>query len=346
MKMNKLFALLMISSLWIMSCGKPHDPESLVPPDISGGYSVLTKFITPGTAQDVLKKDSLVYIAQGEGGLMIVNAVDPFDLELVSITTDNVRGYSTRIAMKDSAVYLAAGSFGVTVLDVSDPYLPEVTVSNYGTKPAKGIHLFGDFMFTATSELGVRISDLQFPTQPDQLGGVTTIGYGYGSANTADSALLLVACGEMGISVFDISDFGEGWGPYPLAGWCDTPGNAEAVAVSDEGSIAFLACGNSGLQIIDFSDTTNYHIVGSFNYSGYAKALVYQNQKIYLAARRGGLQIIDVADVTQPKLIGQISMEGAFGLYVEKRDNWEDIYVADEFEGLIVVTSEPRIGNK
>jgi hypothetical protein len=226
------------------------------------------------------------------------------------------------------------------VLDISDPYFPTVTVSNYGTKPAKGLHVLGNFLFTATSELGVRISDIHFPTQPDQLGGLTTIGYGYGSANTSDSAYLLVACGEMGLSVFDISDFGEGWGPYPLAGWCDTPGNAEAVAVSDVASIAFMACGNSGLQIIDFSDTTNYHIVGSFNYSGYAKALVYSDQKIYMAARKGGLQIIDVADLTQPKLIGKVDMEGAYGLFVEDRNGWVDIFVADEVEGLIVVTSE------
>ncbi|MBE0637146.1 MAG: hypothetical protein IH598_01330 [Bacteroidales bacterium] len=340
--MNKLVALLVISSLWFMSCGKPHDPESIISPDISGGYSIVSKFTTPGTAQDVIKKDTLIFIAQGEGGLMIVNYANPNSPQTVSITTDNVRGYSTRIAMKDSAVYLAAGSFGVTVLDISNPYFPSVSFSNYGTKPARGLHIMGDFLLTATSELGVQISDISFPTQPDNLGRVTTIGYSYGSANTADSAYLLVACGEMGLSVIDISDIGGGL--YPLVGWCDTPGNAEAVAVSDVGSIAFLACGNSGLQIVDFSDTTNIHIVGSFYHSGYAKALVYKDQKIFLAARKGGLQVIDVADVTMPKLIGKVDSEGAYGLDVHKRDQWYDVYIADEEEGLLVITSEMPVG--
>jgi hypothetical protein len=95
-----------------------------------------------------------------------------------------------------------------------------------------------------------------------------------------------------------------------------------------------MACGNSGLQIIDYSDTANIYISGSFYNSGYAKSLIYKDNKIYLAARRGGLQIINVSNVSNPTLIGKVNTDGALGLFLEE----PYIYVADELQGLLIVS--------
>ncbi len=48
----------------------------------------------------------------------------------------------------------------------------------------------------------------------------------------------------------------------------------------------------------------------------------------------GGLQIIDVSDFTNPKLIGVVDTEFALGLDMDD----EFIYVADEDEGLIIIS--------
>jgi hypothetical protein len=317
-----------------MGCGKPTDPESLKPDDISGGYKIVKRFPTPGYAQDVLKKDSLLYIAQGEGGLLIVSIVDPENPQTVSVTTEGVRGYSSKIAMKDSAVYLAAGTFGVTIINVGDPVLPIVTVSNLNMKPARDFHVFGNYMFTAISEQGVSIADISYPTQPDIRGGISTSGYAYALTTSDDSNYLFVACGEMGLSIFNISDFQEGFGIYPQVGWCDTPGYAEAVTVVDNESIAFLACGTSGLQIIDYSDTSNIYIAGSYDSIGYAKDLMYKDHRIYMTMETYGLQIIDVSDITKPYLIGMVQTQYALGLDMDEKY----IYLADEVEGLIIVS--------
>lgn len=328
--MFKLFVLLS-GLFFLISCGKPTDPSSLNPVG-DGGYKIVSRFLTTGFAQDVVKKGNLAYIAQGEGGLMIVNVIDPKNPQAVSTTTKGVRGYSNKIAMKDSAVYLAAGSFGVTVLNVIDPNTPLVTDANSSIKPAKNFHILGDYLFTAISELGVKMAKISNPTYPDPMGIIKTSGYAQGITITADSNYLLAACGEMGLSIFNISNFKEG--TYSIVGWVDTPGYAEAVTILDNESIAFLACGTAGLQIIDFSDTSNIHIVGSFDSGGYAKELLYKNQKIFMTAERGGLQIIDVADVTNPGLLGLVEMEYALGLGIDE----EYIYVADEIEGLIIVS--------
>jgi len=336
MKMFKLFIVLLSGLFFLMGCGKPNEAESLKPDneDNTGGYSIITKFATSGYAQDVVKKDSLLYIAQGEGGLIIVNVSDPQNPQTVSIISEGVRGYSTKIAMYDSVVYLAASSFGVTVLNVANPVEPVVTVANLSMKPAKNLHVMGDYLFTAISEQGVNISEISYPTQPESRSDIPTSGYARGSTTTADSNYLLVACGEMGLSIFDISDFQQGYGNYPRVGWCDTPGYAEAITILDDESLAFMACGTAGLQIVDYSDTSDVYIVGSFDYGGYAKELMYKNQRIYLTVELNGLQIIDVAEVTNPKLIGSLDTEFALGLDMDEKY----VYVADEVEGLIIIS--------
>jgi hypothetical protein len=332
MKIYKLF-LVLLSGLLLLSCGKPTNPESILPDDLSGGYKIVKVFPTFGFAQDVVKKDSLLYIAQGQGGLMIVSVADPENPKTISSSTDEARGYSTKVAVKDSVAYLAAGTFGITVIDAADPYLPVVTVSNLNMKPSREIHIMGNYMFTAISEQGIKIAEISYPSEPDVRGGIGTTGYAFGLTTTADSNSLMAACGEMGLSIFDISDFQEGFGIYRRMGWCDTPGSAEAIALSETNSIAFLACGTAGLQIIDYSDTTNIHIVGSFDYGGYAKDLIFRNNKVYMSSELSGLQIIDVSDVTKPSLLGIVDTE--YGLGIDADDSY--IYMTDEVEGLIVI---------
>ncbi len=334
MKKFELFVLLFIGLNLLWSCGKPTTPETVVPPDISGGYKIVNKYVTSGYAQDVLKKDNLLYVAQGEGGLEIVDVAEIENPETVSIATDGVRGYSTKVAMYDTVVYLAAGSFGVTVIDVANPSEPIVTAANTSMKPAKNMHIMGIYLFTAVSELGVKIADISYPTVPNPKGDISTSGYAQGMTTTSDSALLLVACGEMGLSVYDISDFQEGYGIYPRIGWCDTPGKAENIIIKEDESIAFMACGTAGLQIIDYADTNNVHIIGSFDGGGYAKDLLYRNQKIYQTVELGGLQIIDVSDYSNPTIIGVVDTEFSLGLEMDE----DYIYVADEIEGLIIIS--------
>jgi hypothetical protein len=334
MKMNRLFVILLSGLFLLNSCGKPTIPETVTKEDISGGYKIVNRIVTTGFAQDVVMKDNLAYIAQGEVGLMIINVADPKNPETLSVTSDDVRGYSGKIAMKDSVVYIAAGSFGVTVLNVSNPVEPVVTASNLSIKPAKNLYVMGDFLFTPISEQGLKVSDISYPTQPDIRGNTKTPGYAHDITITSDTNYMLVACGELGLSMFDITNFQNGFGEYALVGVGVTPGYAEAVTVLDEKSLALMACGTAGLQIVDYSDTTNVHIIGSFDGPGYAKELIYQNQKVYMTAEEGGLQIINVADPTKPTLIGLVELDYALG--IDADDDY--IYVADEDEGLVIVS--------
>jgi hypothetical protein len=328
---NKLLHLFLIFMLFGLGCAKPTDPISLEPD--SGGYTIVGRYETQGFAQDVLKKGNLAYITQGEGGLLIVDMSNPVSPVAISITTEDVRGYSTKILMKDSAVYIAAGSFGVTVVNVANPLHPVVTASNTSMKPAKNLHILGDYLFTAISETGVKIANISEVLYPDPRASIQTTGYAMGVCTSLDSNLLLVACGEMGLQVFDISTFSEGFGTYPFVGNCDTKGYAEAITLSNTSPIAFMACGTAGLQIVNFADTNHIFVAGSYSTGGYAKDLIYENGKVFITTEGSGLQIIDVSDVSNPVLIGVVKTSFALGIDIDP----SYIYVADEDEGLIII---------
>lgn len=323
--------LLFANLLLLFGCGKPNDPEV---PVVLSDYKIVKKLATPGFAQDLVMKDSLLYISQGEGGLLIVNIASPEQPIILSQLTEDVRGYSSKICIKDSMVYLSAGSFGVTVINVADVLNPFVTVSNLNMKPAKNVFISGNYLLTAISEQGIAIAELSYPEQPDIRGSLSTAGYSTGLTTSADTTKLFVACGEMGLAILDISDFQDGYPETIFLGGCDTPGYAEDVVLDETRSLAFIASGTAGLQIIDYSDTTDVHIIGSFSQGGYAKELIYNDQKIYMTAEKSGLFVIDVSVAANPKLSGSIDTEFAQGITMDN----QYIYIADEVEGLIVVS--------
>lgn len=328
---SRLFIPLLFS-LFALRCAHPNDPESLHPS--SGGYYVVSRLQTPGFAQSVVVSDTVAYLAQGEGGVMIVSIADPSRPSILAIVEDEVRGYSYRLALRDSIVYVAAGDFGVNVINAVDPRSPYTTAPSLNMKPARGFHIMGDYLFTAISEAGVKISEISYPPQPDIRGGLSTPGFARALTTTLDSAILLVACGEMGIALFDIRDLQGGFGSYRRLSWLDTPGYAEDVVLAGTQRYALLACGTAGLISIDFSDSTNPRIAAIAPTAGYARAVVYGGGKAYVAADRGGLQVFAVDQPTLPRLLGTVETTQAYGVTFDAHH----IYVADRTEGLIIMT--------
>ena len=323
---------LFLSLILLMRCGTPNDPESIIGGD--GGYKIVSKYATSGYAQDIVIKDTVAFICQGQAGLITVSISNPNQPRFLSELTYGLRGYGYKIARKDSIIYLAAGTFGVNIVNAKDPFNPLIIPENRAISPAKNFHIIGDFLFTAVSEEGVNISKIDDPAHPNIRQTFFIPGFGQAVCTSADSNYLFIASGEVGISIFDISDFQDGYNIYPLIGTLDTPGFAEDVIIHPNLPIAFVACGTGGLVIADYSDTSNVKIVGIYSTGGYAKEVFYQNNKVYVTTELRGLQIIDVSNINSPSRIGTI--ETAFALGVAADDKY--IYVTDENEGLIIIS--------
>lgn len=332
--------LLLMCSLLFLSCAKPTDPESLTPS--SGGYTIVGRLQLPGYAEDIQVKDTLAFIAQGEGGLAIVSIADRSKPRLLSLCQEGVRGTSHKLALNNTTVYVAANTFGVNVVDASNPHAPIATASNLAMKPAQSLFVFGNYLLTAIGETGVKIAEIGTPTQPDIRGGLQNPGYAIGLEASADSAYLLVACGEMGFAIFDVRDMQGGFGSYKQLGWTDTPGYANAVAAMPNRPIAYLTCGTSGVYVVDFSDTTTAdtvkaRVIGNYATGGYAKELAYSNGRLYVATELRGLQVLSVENPAAPRLVGAVDTEYALAVTVDQHY----VYVADEDQGLIIIAIPP-----
>lgn len=331
MKIKSAFLLLSLPVILITGCGKPNDPESIYS---SNGYEIITKFATPATAQDVVFRDTICYIAQGEGGLLIVNVKDRLSPKIMSMITKDVRGYSRTISRKDDHVYLAAGTFGFTALNIADPYNPIVTASNLQMKPARNSVVVDNFMYCSTSEQGVNIAELSSPGYPDIRGITVTNGYANGVAVNSERTLMFVACGELGLSIYDISNFEDGWGTYPLVGWYDTPGYAENVILKEDKNIALVASGSAGMFLIDYSDPANLKKTGSYYSEGDAYDMICEGDLVYLSSEKGGFHVVDITDPANPETKARLYMKQAMGLDMDSKY----IYVADNDDGLIIIS--------
>ena len=331
--MQKYYQVTIFLSLIIlMSCGTPNDPESIIGGD--GGYKIVGKYATSGYAQDIVIRDTVAFICQGQAGLITLSVSNPNQPRFLSELTYGLRGYGYKITRKDSIIYLAAGSFGVNIVNVINPLNPSIIPENRAISPAKNFHIMENFLFTAVSEEGVNISKITDPEHPDIRQTFFVPGFGQAVCTSADSNYLLIASGEVGLSIFDISDFQDGYNIYPLIITLDTPGFAEDVIIHPSLPVAFVACGTGGLVIADYSDTANVKIVSMYNTGGYAKEVFYQNNKVYITTELRGLQIIDVLNLSAPTRIGTVETSYALGLTADDKY----IYVTDENEGLIIVS--------
>jgi len=325
--------IIVISIALLVRCGTPNDPESILGGD--GGYKIVSKYATSGYAQDIVLRDSLAYISQGQGGLIIINVANVNNPKFISEVTYGLRGYSYKLAKKDSVIYLAAGGFGVSIVNVSNPLNPVITPEIRAIAPAKNFHIMGNYLFTAVSEEGINITKISNPAYPDIRQTFFVPGYAQAVCTSADSNFLFIASGEVGFTIFNISDFQDGYNDYPLVGWLDTPGFAEDVTIHPDLPVAFLACGTGGLVIVDYSDTANVTMVSSYGTGGYAKEVVYEENKVYITTELRGLQIFDVSNLYSPARIGTVETKYAMAVALDNKY----VYVADEQEGLIIIST-------
>jgi len=324
--LQKITTIVLAYSLFI-SCGTPNAPE-----DYSGGYSFISKTTTYGDANDVIVDGNYAYIAQGEGGLAIYNIVNPNNPILIFNSTD-LDGYSTKIVKDNNMIYLAAGGSGFNMVNISD--MNNIIEKNQDINgKLVNLHVMEDFLIASVSESGIKIANIANTATNnyiDQLGNTHPDGFVRGLTTSVDKSKMFVATGEIGLSLYDISFFDDGYGTYPLLSSINLPGYAESVVLDEVNQVAYVACGDKGLQVVDYSDTSNIKVIGSYDSAGYAKEIFFENGKVYITA--SGLQIYDVSSPSNPKIIGIVDTEYALGVTVDA--NY--IYVADKEEGLIII---------
>ena len=289
---------------------------------------------TDDEAMDVVVVGGYAYIADGEGGLVVID-VSPPEASFRVATLDTV-GFASGIAVSNGIACVADGTNGLVVVDVSNPSFPQ-ELAVYDT-PGEAVRVViqGSYAYVADSLGGVygglEIVDISNPNVPVLAGRynannvrVTDVYVSGNSAflTTANSSVLR-------IDVLDVTT--PKWKATKSIGAATSRnvfsvhGNGTYVFVaSDDQTISVFdmnlnwVSSNPGFSTADEPDNVlprDVYTVGNF---------------LYVAEGEGGLEVFDISDINNPvQFTHYPTYGGGKGVFAD--GNY--IYLADGESGL------------
>lgn len=310
--------------LFTMFCGRPEPPEEEIHTFEIIGYCPL-----PGYAEDLDIVDALVYVADDQGGLQIVDISNPENPFVIGeyMSEKSIVG----VAVRDTFAYLAVdhNQGGMRIINVVDPENPVFVGEDnwyYGynvmapQNDTMFVYVAGGYWFVVEN-----VSDPQYPSFVRRWSTPGNIR----SVYVVDSIAYL-ACEQMGLHIFNLAKPDS----EALVGWIDTPSHARDVFVQN--NLAYIADGRAGLIIVDVSNPEYPGLKGTYNTPDYANDVFVYNNLAYIADGGGGLQVINVTDPEDPVFYGEIEIPYANSVYVKN----DRIYVADRDIGLVIIIEE------
>lgn len=212
------------------------DPES---PNLVGT-------LASENAHAVLGDGDLAYLADGEGGLKIIDLTDvsaPLEIGHFN-TVSGIYGAAVNLDFDGENVYLAAGLKGLMVINVADPASPSLLARLVTPGRTEDVCVVGDLVFIADDEDGLQVVDISDPAVPYIAGSLALPGHLH--SLVWDGISLFVGGYNTGLWKLDIS---EPTAPE-VVGWL--PLDASDLALDGD---FLLAAGGKGVQIVNRSDT-------------------------------------------------------------------------------------------
>jgi len=295
--------------------------------------------VLPGIVRDVALSQDIAYVANGEGGLRVIDisiAAQPNE-----IGRYETPGAAQGVATAGQYVYVAesprweeeGGSWqlvggGLRIFNVADPSMPlDVGFEDTDWRP-HDVVLAHDHAYLAEQPVwdqelsdyvggGVAVVDISEPTSPSTISAYETPGWA-SRITVADGYVYLADWPDL--RVIDVSD------PESLSeeGFWSTGGGVHDLVVLD--NHAYVASPGVGLYILDVNDPAVPTPIGLAGMPGVAQTVAVADDCAYVGLRKGGLSIADVSDPEAPSDLGAYDTVGQ-ALAVEVAGS--HAYVAD-----------------
>ncbi len=270
-----------------------YNPEGLIIIDISDPYNPekLTSYYDGGLPYDILSKDSIAFVADGNDGVEIFNISDP--TTPIKIANHNDGGMSTDLELVGDLLFVADWSDGLEVLNVSDPQNP-VEIYNYWSYQFTCTHVsIKDTIACITdhknSYTGIRLLNISNP-----LAITTLTTYSPSNIDFWDPKIY-------GDFIYSQNDNLQGEDVYILN--ISNPFIIQEInsfsighdthSIFIQNNIAYLADFNEGLNVIDITDPLNPFLIGNYHdIDGNSKDVQVIDDLVFVADRGGGLEIL------------------------------------------------------
>ena len=310
---------------------------------------------TDDEAMDVVVVDDMAYVADGNGGLVVINVSDPAHPYRAGVLDTD--GFAGGVAVSNGYAYVADGTNGLVVIDVSSPASP-VEAGHLDTPgTALQVVLYEGCAYVADDTGGdiggLDIIDISNPTAPVLTGRVDSHPHVINDVVVSGDVAYL-ATAASAVNRYDVSNPAA---PVFLSGrQVDNAGSVSSIFIQDgvlfvsvedrikmlttsmtfigdqdglqtpaavngvfaSGTYLYAAIGSEGLAAYDISDLENPVLFARYPTYGGGRAVFADGDVVYLADGTSGLQIFGIAFDSD-----------ADGML----DSWEEMYFGDTSPG-------------
>lgn len=325
----------------------------------TGELASLGVYEAPWRIEDLVvgaSDEVIAYLAEGEGGLRIVDLSDPAAPSVTGIFDSP--GYVSDIAVGVDQQTLSVHAFvadqykGLQILDVTNPAVPTLQGTLDGPS-ALAVTISNGYVILASADGFLRVIGTDDPYRPTEIASVQFSEYSVlGSLRDLvgmdDRVFLLLDRPSWddeafrGLLVFHISDPMRPAlaAAYPIA----EPVRGLAIGGTSP-QVAYVAAGTRGLLILDVTDPERIAQVGRYEMPGVAQGVAVAetsgSRLAYVAAGPAGLRVVDVADPTGPAEVASFQAPDTSASQVVLAGG--GLYVAEQ--GSLRVLSDPRLAS-
>ncbi len=284
---------------------------------------------TPGHAQAVAVEGETAYIADGAGGVHVIDVADPTEPSIVK----TIRSFTDarQVHVADGNLYVLGSERGMLVFNLDDVHKGRTP------PPRRFFRTAGTPLNVTTHDKIVYFSDDRhglFILDPSPFGNfvvrsiVPILAPDYEIADTRNSTYAYVASGNF--TVVDVTDAEN----PEIGSHLHTPGLVTGIQFRND--TVYLTDQQSGLHIIDVRNPDQPRRISSQPTSGNAKNVVLRDTLAYIADGKGGIQTIDISESKSLKWLHRYAFGGkTYGLDIVKTvGDARTVYIANGAGGL------------
>lgn len=255
-----------------------------------------------GACQSILIEDTLMYVAAGKAGLVVLSIADPVRPKVIGGL--DVPGYAWCFAKDGPHGFIASGEFGLSAIDLSDPAHPSLRATAHPVDTITTISAGGGALFATLGARGLLVLDTRGPgtfgtatvmPMPDTAIGVTCI-----------DSFAYVCCGDSGVAIVVADDPTRPRNVRRV----DWPG-ARAVGFSE--TTAVVACGGSGAYVVNVANRSDPRAYCYLAVPGFALAAAVRDSLLAVGCGTGDLFAYNIRVPIFPFLTGRLSRPGYVG---------------------------------
>ncbi len=195
---------------------------------------------TPGEALGIALYAGLLYVADGEGGLRVIDPASRREVASLSLA-----GYAWDVTVRGGMAWVSARQGGLHAVSLEDPRSPRLAHTLLAGDGVIFQVVFDDARaWVAAGPSGLVALDVASSGAPNELGRVDLNGPVVGLALGPGATQAVVAAGTGGVALVDIADPSA---PRRERAWA-LPGVAERVSLRD--GVVYVATERGGLQIV------------------------------------------------------------------------------------------------